>query len=82
MSHEITYYELTPELLDKMIREAARPEEYLNPTTASKRFDCSPDFLATLVKEKTITKYEVPGHSKSTRYKLSELEKAFKPNKT
>lgn len=79
MTTPITYYALSPDELEWMLREASRPEELVTAETASKILGCSPDFIRTVAKENKILPLGVPGHGKVKVYPINEIRKLFKP---
>jgi hypothetical protein len=75
----VSYIALSPQDMDDLLRKAAERPDMVSASTAKEMFDVSAPFLDVLVKEGRIRKYVVPGHTKSVRYKVSELTEAFKP---
>lgn len=79
LPNALSFEVINTEALRELIREELFPREMVSPKTAEKLFDCSRDFLEAMVKEGRIQKYWVPGNPRMIRYKVSEIEKLFKP---
>lgn len=78
MSHAVTYM-VMPERDYQQLRDALDRPEMVGVETACKMFDISVSLIETLVNEKKLTRYRIPGHPRSTRFKLNELQNLFNP---
>lgn len=75
----VSYYAISPAELDRIVRDASKPEEYVTAETAAGRFDCSPDFIKKIAKENKIVPLGVPGHGKVRVYPINQIRELFKP---
>lgn len=75
----VSYIALSLADMNDLLRRAAERPEMVSARTAAQMFDMTFMTIDSMVKEKRLTRYVVPGHSKLVRYKVTELANLFKP---
>lgn len=70
---------ISPQDFDDLLRRASERPDMVSAGTACKMFDISGSTLDQLVREGRVTRYVVPGHPKTVRYRVTDLINIFKP---
>ena len=75
----VSYLAISPQELERIVRDATKPAEYITSQAALDRYGLTINHLKRMVRDGLIKEYRIPGIGKTTRYRAEEIEQTFKP---